>query len=433
MRISVVTLGCKVNQSESAALTEAFAARGHTAVGPGEPADVCVVNTCTVTGRTDYQSRQIIRKVVREHPDATVIVTGCYAQTRPDAIADIPGVSLIVGTGDKERIPDLVAEPPGERPGRIVGDPAGIRTCSAPPLERFSGHTRAFLKIQDGCDAFCSYCIVPYARGRSRSLPEEDVLERLRRLGRNGHREVVLTGIHLGAYGRDLAPPTDLARLLRRAETDAPVERLRLSSLEPLEAEGVAGAIRSGRRVCPHLHIPLQSGDDGILAAMNRHYDSAFFAGLIRRLLDAIPDLGIGVDVLAGFPGESEAAFLRTVALLEALPVAYLHVFPYSRRPGTAAADRPGQVPEAEKKSRCETLRALGQRKREAFAERFAGRTLSVLIEEKRDPTTGLKRGFSENYIPVLVEDGPGAAARRIVPVRTERASAGRLFGRVAP
>ncbi|HAR98738.1 MAG TPA: tRNA (N(6)-L-threonylcarbamoyladenosine(37)-C(2))-methylthiotransferase MtaB [Syntrophus sp. (in: bacteria)] len=433
MRISVVTLGCKVNQCESAALTEAFAARGHTSVGPDEPADVCVVNTCTVTGRTDYQSRQSIRKVVREHPDATVIVTGCYAQTRPDAIADIPGVSLIVGTEDKERIPDLVAEPLPERPRRIVGDPAGIRTCSAPPLDRFSGHTRAFLKIQDGCNAFCSYCIVPYARGRSRSLPEEDVLERLRRLGRNGYREVVLTGIHLGAYGQDLEPPTDLARLLRRAETAAPVERLRLSSLEPLEAEGVAETIRAGRRICPHLHIPLQSGDDGVLAAMNRHYDSAFFAGLIRRLVDAIPDLGVGVDVLAGFPGESENAFLRTVALLEALPVAYLHVFPYSRRPGTAAADLPGQVPEAEKKNRCETLRALSQRKRQAFAERFVGRTLSVLIEDKRDPATGLKRGFSENYIPVLVEGGPGAAARRIVPVRTERASAGRLFGRVAP
>jgi len=257
-------------------------------------------------------------------------------------------------------------------------------------------------------------------------------MERLHRLGRNGYREVVLTGIHLGVYGQDLDPPVDLGRLVKRVEADAPVERIRLSSLEPLEADGLLTAIRGSRRLCPHLHIPLQSGDDAILAAMNRHYDAAFFADLIRRLVAAIPDLAVGVDVLAGFPGEGAEAFHRTVALLEALPVAYLHVFPYSRRPGTAAADLPGQVPDGEKKRRCELLRALGRRKRRAFAERFVGRTLSVLIEDKRDAATGLKRGFSENYIPVLVEAGADAPARRIVPVRVERASEGRLFGRAS-
>jgi len=392
--------------------------------------DICVINTCTVTGRTDYQSRQMIRKAIREHPGATVVVTGCYAQTNPDAIAAIPGVSLIVGQAEKHLIPTLLAEHCQGKTGLGGGESAQTPCFATVPVDRFPGHTRAFLKIQDGCNAFCSYCIVPYARGRSRSLPVPDVLACLNRMGHNDYQEVVLTGIHLGAYGQDLEPAVDLLHLLERLEPAAPVERLRLSSLEPLEVDGLIEPIRASRMIGPHLHIPLQSGDDGILAAMGRQYDRAFFAELISRLINAIPDMAVGVDVMVGFPGEGELQFRRTVQLLEDLPVAYLHVFPYSRRSGTPAADLSCQVPEVQKKERGQILRALGWRKRQVFAERFVGRTLSVLIEGKRDPGTDMRRGFSENYIPVLLEDGKKVQTNRIIPVRAEKARDGKLFGK---
>jgi threonylcarbamoyladenosine tRNA methylthiotransferase MtaB len=429
LRVAVATLGCKVNQCESAGLTEALAAGGMTPVTFAGQADIYIVNTCTVTGRTDYQSRQLIRRAIRQNPAATVLVTGCYAQRAPEEIARIPGVRIVAGNAEKEAIPVILSTLGTAQPRLMVGNIAEQTAISPLGATRFPGHTRAFLKIQDGCNGACSYCIVPSTRGPSRSLPPEAVRERIAMITRAGYREVVLTGIHLGAYGRDLRPAATLAALLRDIAAP-PVERLRLSSIEPREiTDELIALIAAGGVLCRHLHIPLQSGDDGILAAMNRDYDGAFFRDLVARIVRDIPGLAVGIDVLTGFPGETEAAFANTLRLLEEMPIAYLHVFPFSRRPGTPAAGMTGQVPEAVKKARAAQLRSLGAQKRQAFADAFIGRPLAVLIETRRDKATGFCLGLSDNYLSVAVRGG--GVANRIVPVRPHSFADGRLLAEV--
>ena len=430
-RVAVATLGCKVNQCESAWIAEALTAEGMTVIPFEEEADCYIVNTCTVTERSDYQSRQLIRRAIRKNPAAAIFVTGCYAQRAPTEIARIPGVRLIAGNTQKERIPELVRQMAGTHgPQLRVGDIREERGFPRMGATAFPEHTRAFLKIQDGCNAFCSYCIVPAARGRSRSLPPAEVAEGIATLAAGGYREVVLTGIHLGAYGCDLAPSETLTAVIRRCADERVVERLRLSSIEPREVtDGLITLMGSSGVVCRHLHIPLQSGDDGILSAMRRDYDAAFFGNLVRKVHTAIPGAAVGIDVMAGFPGETEAAFINTLRLVEAMPVAYLHVFPYSRRPGTPAALMPGQVSEGEKKRRARILRRLAEEKRRAFAERFVGEPLTVLVEGREDKTTGYPLGFSDNYIPVAVRGG--AQANQIVRVMPECYRNGRLVAEV--
>lgn len=432
MKVAVATLGCKVNQYESAGIMEALRTRGFSLVPFGDPADFYIVNTCTVTGKTDYQSRQLIRRATRNNPDAAVIVTGCYAQTAPEDIACIPGVALVAGTSEKEDIPDLLGETfPGAH-RVLVGDIFTVRRISPLEAKTFPGHTRGFLKIQDGCNAFCSYCIVPYARGQSRSLPEGEILCRLGTLAAAGYREIVLTGIHLGAYGQDLTPPTSLLRVLENSEKNEAVERLRLSSLEPTEIhDDLLAFLRKANHICHHLHIPLQSGDSRILSLMKRDYDAGFFRDLLEKIVRAVPDIAIGIDVMVGFPGEREKEFFNTLRLIEELPIAYLHVFPYSERPGTAAASLPGKVGEREKKKRGEMLRNLGKKKKELFAEQFKGKELSVLIEGKKDRKTGCLQGFSGNYLPLAVADTTREHINRIVSVVPEEYRDGKLFGRI--
>ncbi len=426
-RVAVTTLGCKVNQCESAGIAEALAGRGMTVVPFEAEADCYIVNTCTVTARSDYQSRQLIRRAIRTNPAAAVFVTGCYAQRAPAEIARISGVRMIAGNTEKASLPDLVREMAREKgPFLLVGDIGRERGFSRLGATVFPDHTRAFLKLQDGCDAFCSYCIVPHARGRSRSLPLPEVVERIAALAGEGYREVVLTGIHLGAYGRDLTPPGTLTAVVRRCVEERMVERLRLSSVEPREVtDELIALLASSGILCRHLHIPLQSGDDGILAAMRRDYDAAFFRELVGKVNAALPQAAVGIDVMAGFPGETEAAFANTVRLVETLPVAYLHVFPYSRRPGTPADAMPGQVPEGEKRRRTQILRRVAEEKRRAFAARFIGEPLDVLVEGREDKATGYPLGFSDNYIPVAVRGG--GRANRIVRVTPESYRNGRL------
>ncbi|MCX5855399.1 MAG: tRNA (N(6)-L-threonylcarbamoyladenosine(37)-C(2))-methylthiotransferase MtaB [Deltaproteobacteria bacterium] len=426
----MATLGCKVNQCESAGIAEALATRGMVLVPFEASADVYIINTCTVTGRTDDQSRQLIRRAIRKNPSAAVLVTGCYAQRAPEEIARIAGVRFIAGNAEKERIPDILSEKTAEVPRILVGDIRKEKGISRLGATVFPEHTRAFLKIQDGCDALCSYCIVPHARGASRSLPQEEVLERIASISRAGYREIVLAGIHLGAWGRDLRPQADLATLVRRIANGCAVERLRLSSIEPRELNGeIIALIGTSGIVCRHLHIPLQSGDDGILSAMRRDYDAAFFRDLVRKLHAIVPGIAIGIDLMAGFPGETEEAFANTLRMVEAMPIAYVHVFPYSRRPGTPAATMAGQVSEEKKKRRAERLRAVGAAKRQAFAERFIGTPLQVLVEGRTDKNTGFPIGFSDNYIPVAVRGG--VAANRIVRVLPEAFREGRLIAEV--
>ncbi|MHB9097034.1 MAG: tRNA (N(6)-L-threonylcarbamoyladenosine(37)-C(2))-methylthiotransferase MtaB [Syntrophales bacterium] len=428
VRVAVVTLGCKVNQCESAGIAEAMTARGMTIVPFEDEADCYVVNTCTVTGRTDYQSRQLIRRAIRRNPAATVFVTGCYAQRAPEEIARIPGVRIVAGNAEKAGLPQLLQELAAGGGERVrVGDIRSEQVFSRLGAAVFPEHTRAFLKIQDGCDAFCSYCIVPHTRGPSRSLPSAEVAAGIAVLAAGGYREVVLAGIHLGAYGRDLAPPEELEGVIQRVADERPVERLRLSSIEPREiTDGLIALMGSSGAVCRHLHIPLQSGDDRILAAMRRDYSATFFRDLVQRIWAAVPGVAVGIDVMVGFPGETEEAFANTLRLVEEMPVAYLHVFPYSRRPGTPAAAMTGQISDQEKKVRAERLRRIDSEKRLAFAARFIGTPLTVLIEGRKDAATGFPLGFSDNYIPVAVRGA--AEANRIIRVMPDSLRNGRLI-----
>ncbi len=432
-RVALVTLGCKVNQYESAGLAERLKQLGHTLVGFDSEADVCIINTCTVTARTDFQSRQLIRRASRRNPGAPVIVTGCYAQVAADLLKTLPGVRIVAGNTEKELIPGMVSTINGGPADVFVKGIRTIRHFSGLVPDHFPGRTRAYLKIQDGCNARCSYCIVPRARGPSRSMPEKDVIERAKAIASAGYREIVLTGIHLGAWGQDLRPARDLPWLVRRMDNDVRIDRLRLSSVEPLEVTAeLTDCLRETKVLCPHLHIPLQSGDDRVLTTMGRHYNAKFFSDMVNRLVAEIPSIAVGVDVMAGFPGESEREFGNTLSLLRDLPVAYLHVFPYSDRPKTKASVLPDKVDEAEKKRRAAALRSLGLAKREAFASKFIGTAQAVLIEESRDRKTGCLKGFTGSYIPVILRGGSKDLTNRIINVRIESVDAGTAAGSIS-
>jgi threonylcarbamoyladenosine tRNA methylthiotransferase MtaB len=403
-KISFVTLGCKTNQFESAAMTEAARKEGYRVVSAGEAADICVINTCTVTARTDAESRRLIRRALRENPAARIVVTGCYAQIASEEISTMPGVALIIGNTEKRELLHLLRNL-GEEQHIKVADISQVGETGPLILETFAEHTRAFLQVQNGCDSRCSYCIVPHVRGPSRSVRLDDALEGIRTFARQGFQEVVLTGIHLGAFGLDLAPPTSLLELLSSAERERIVPRLRLGSVEPTEiSDELLDLIATGQTICPHLHIPLQSGDDGVLAAMNRPYTSGFFRKLVDKLTAAVPSLCIGTDIIAGFPGETDEAFERGYRFLETLPLAYFHVFPFSARQDTSAATMPDRVPPPLVKKRAEALRILSSRKKRAYFESFLGREVMVLIQEKRK--NGKLSGLSRDYLSVSIPDG---------------------------
>jgi threonylcarbamoyladenosine tRNA methylthiotransferase MtaB len=431
-RIAITTLGCKVNQFESAAFASGFEARGCTLVPFQAEADVYVINTCTVTAKAGQQSRQLIRRVLHEHPGARVVVTGCYAQMDPEAVFSLADQPVaIVGNGNKhllveaalsESSPDLVL---------LMGRIREKKEMCDLPVTRFRGRTRAYLRIQDGCDNFCSYCIVPYTRGRSRSLPLAKVLAQTAVFADQGYRELVITGINVGKYGLDLDEGETIYSLLARLCRDFPSLRLRLSSIEPTEVNDTLLELMHGHaNFMPHLHIPLQSGDDQVLARMNRRYTRADFAAVIERVHQALPLATIGCDVLGGFPGETEAEADNTYRLLADLPVHYLHVFPYSRRPGTLAASLPQQLPGPVKEARVQRLRALDAVKRQAMYQANCGRTHQVLVE-RRQAKTGLLQGFSENYVPILFAGGSGLI-RRVVPVRLVAVEDGQPRGMIA-
>jgi threonylcarbamoyladenosine tRNA methylthiotransferase MtaB len=418
---TIITLGCKVNQCESAALAELLESAGYRSGAPGNGNDLVVINTCTVTGKAAMQSRQAIRRVIRNHPEAEIVVTGCYAQTAPDEIQRIAGVHYIIGHRDKMKISELLGRTGTKtaRPtviGHDIAEQGGFEPFPpAAPQER----TRAFLKIQDGCNAFCTYCIVPYARGRSRSMAPHDVHMHLARLAGSGLREVVLTGIHLGAYGKDLEPRMSLAALLVSIAKNRSEPRLRLSSIEPteMEADLISLVANSSASLCPHFHIPLQSGDNDILKRMGRPYDREIFAQTVADVHGAIPHAAIGADILVGFPGEDESAFSRTVALVERLPIAYLHVFPFSPRKGTPAASFEPKVRNSEVKERCRHLRQVSEKKKARFYNANIGRAIMVLVESVRP---GYARGLSENYLPVVLP-GTGFTENSLVPARIEK------------
>jgi threonylcarbamoyladenosine tRNA methylthiotransferase MtaB len=405
-KFTITTLGCKVNQYESDAIAQRLSDLGCMPADAQETSDVCIINTCAVTQKAAMQSRQAVRQLIRSNPRAQIVVTGCYAQTEPVELMKIDGVDRIIGHGDKHHIPDIVLS--GEK---AALSPALVRQNILSeghfkhiPVTVFGNRTRPFLKIQDGCNAFCTYCIVPYARGRSRSMPLENALKNIRCFKDAGFHEVVLSGVHLGAYGLDLSPQTSLTALLGRIHDINAVDRVRLSSIEPNElTQDIIDLVAKSEILCNHFHIPLQSGDDRILKKMHRDYTRSFFEDLINRIQKRIPDAAVGADILIGFPGETENAFENTYALIEKLPVTYLHVFPFSPRPGTPADKYPQKVPAKITKARCERMRRLGDEKKKAFYEKFTAGNVQILIEGKRDNATGLLKGITSNYIPVHV------------------------------
>lgn len=432
VKVAVATLGCKVNHYESAGIVEELAAQGAKVVPFSSVADLYIVNTCTITAKTDFQSRQLVRRAYRTNPSAPIVVTGCYAQIAPQELARLPGVRMVAGTEMKERLPGIIRDIIDGEQRIDVGDISSKKIFSDLPVTSFPGQTRAYLKVQDGCNAFCSYCIIPYARGRSRSLPEGDVIRQVQALTEAGHREIILTGICLGAYGRDLPSPTDILGLLKRIEEDTDLDRLRISSLNPTDiSDGMIEHLRGSRLVCRHLHLSLQSGDNRILGLMRRDYTTDQVNDLVVKLQTAIPGIAVGMDVITGFPGEGEEEFRNTSRFIENIRLAYLHVFPYSRRPGTAASSFPDQVMKAARKERAALLRDIGNRKRVAFNGGFMGETLSVLVEGTPDKETGWMKGFSDNYVPVLIPDGDPSLAGRIVPVTGDRMLREKVVGRI--
>jgi threonylcarbamoyladenosine tRNA methylthiotransferase MtaB len=395
-RVAIATLGCKTNQFESAAMIEQFEKAGYAVVPFTQPADIYVVNSCTVTARTDAETRRLIRRARRLNPAARVVATGCYAQVAQGELEQMPELDSVLGNREKQDIIGLV-----ETGVSSVSDIAGEMTVGPLKLESFAEHTRAFLQAQNGCNSFCAYCIVPYARGRSRSVPLEDVLQGVRSLAANGYREVVLTGIHLGAYGLDLVPPQSLTELVRRIDAEQLVPRLRIGSVEPNELSDELLALMAGSEIiCPHLHLPLQSGSDTVLARMGRRYSAAFFRDLMERINTALPNAFIGADVIAGFPGESDEEFNETVKLIEDLPFSDLHVLPYYSRPGTKAAGLPGQLPGNVIKKRAGLLRESAAGKKTAFLKKQVGRDLQVLVQGY-DESNGECNGISRNYVTV--------------------------------
>lgn len=417
---AIATLGCKTNQFESAALEERLTAAGWAIVPFEAGAELVIVNTCTVTAATDSQSRNLIRRARRLHPQCRVVVTGCYAQVDPQTLAAIPGVALVLGNEEKRDLLRLLAE---EGAGAVrVSAIRETTTAEVATLGSFAERSRAFVQIQNGCDAFCTYCIIPYARGRSRSVPVEQVLQQVRDFVVAGYPEIVLTGIHIGGYGSDFTPATNLTTLLQRLLTETMVKRLRLGSIEPTEIpETLLDLLASSPVLCPHLHIPLQAGDDVVLARMGRHYDTAFFRALIERIHARLPETAIGLDVIVGFPGESEAEFAQTFSFIESLPVSHLHVFPFSKRPGTPAATMAEQVPGDVAKARAAQLRDLGESKLAAFAQRFVGQELEVVVEGGQGRE---RRGLSRNYLAVRFAGGAEligqAVTVRIVGIEAE-------------
>jgi threonylcarbamoyladenosine tRNA methylthiotransferase MtaB len=435
-RFSVMTLGCKVNQCESAAIDQLLRKAGCTPAKKDQNLDIIIINTCTVTGKAAMQSRQAIRWARRKYPDAKIVVTGCYAQTQPYEIEAIPGVDRIVGHADKLDLNAYFGQPgTDDYRSKIYQKTRSLKDFAPLPQLSSFERTRAFLKIQDGCNTCCTYCIVPHARGRSRSMPPSDVVNHLERLVADGYREVVLTGIHIGVYGQDLQPPTTLTGLLDRLMRHPPLDRLRLSSIEPTEVDSalIMLASRPQSRLCPHFHIPLQSGDNGILSRMGRPYTREAYREVILAIRKAMPHAAVGADVMVGFPGEDESAFNNTYDLIAALPLTYLHVFPFSPRKGTPAVGFKDRPPEIIVKERSRCLRELGQRKKSDFLHSQVGRTLEVLIETKKERTTGLSRGLSENYLPVLLKETQ-AKANELMPVEITGVHAtGMLSGVAVP
>jgi threonylcarbamoyladenosine tRNA methylthiotransferase MtaB len=400
MRFAIATLGCKVNQYDSAIIESRLGSLGMERGEFDQPADVYIVNTCTVTDRADSESLRLARRARRLNPAARVIMTGCLAQASPEKLAHAAEVDAIVGLG---RLGDLERAVSGVATDRVMV--SNLRkeraTIELAPVV-LEGHTRAFLKLQEGCDQFCSFCIVPFSRGLSRSVDPRRVTEAIDGMHERGYKEVILTGVHLGGYGKDLDPALTLEELLEMIAERSPIGRVRISSLDPEElSDRVISIVAQSDKFCPHFHLPLQAGEDEVLARMRRRYNTSHYRERVESILEAMPDAAIGTDLIVGFPGESQQQFEASYEFVDSLPLAYFHVFPYSVRSGTTAAKFADKVASGEIKGRAALMRELGDRKRNEFAQRMIGRKLKVLLEEQSE---GRLTGYSRNYVRVMTD-----------------------------
>lgn len=415
---AIKTLGCKLNQFEGEQMREQLEALGYCIVPFEAAADLYVINSCTVTTRTARDCRRLCRRTKRLNPESVLLVTGCYAQIAPRQLEQIAATDVVIGNAARGRLAQFVAP----------ADAAPTTDClppyaeTGPMIRTMSGHTRAFVKVQEGCDAHCAYCIIPLARGPSRSVPADDVMKQVNLLVAAGCPEMVLIGTHLGQYGADLSEDFDLTRLVCKLCKLPDLPRLRLSSIEPREITGglieivaaggrclASDSSRLGRgKLCRHWHIPMQSGCDEILQRMNRPYDIPFYRSVIEKIKSAQPDTAIGADVIVGFPGETDEQFEQTRAFIESLPLTYLHVFTYSARPGTAAAGMPDQVRGQIRKERNHILRAISGRKRAAFAQNMVGKQLEVVIEQFAEASGDKLSAITDNYLRAEVAGFPG-------------------------
>jgi threonylcarbamoyladenosine tRNA methylthiotransferase MtaB len=444
---SLENFGCRATEADAAAMRRALRSAGWTILDQHATSEVVVLNTCTVTAAADSQARDAVRKIHRANPSARILVTGCYAQRAPEDLAQLPGVSWVVGNSHQTEIPRLLRESfasdadaapatgsvayssseslnhssardfvplatldtesmsLARGPAKILtGDIFAQTSMQTSPLEGIAAdRTRPILKIQDGCNNRCSYCVIPFVRGSSRSLPPDEVLAETRNLVAAGAKEIVLSGINLGSYGRDLVPRVDLADLVHRILNETALEQLRFSSIEPQDVtEDFVALVAASQRIAPHFHVPLQSGSDRILRAMHRWYRAAHYAERIQLIRSAMPDAAIGADVIAGFPGETDEDFAATFDFIARLPFTYLHVFSFSARPGTKAADLDSAVAAAVTRDRARALRALGQQKAAAFRELQAGRNVRALTLARGGDTW--TEGLTGNYLKVRVE-----------------------------
>lgn len=409
-KVAFHTLGCKVNFYETEAMWNLFKNKGYSQVEFEDEADVYIINTCTVTNTGDKKSRQIIRRAVRNNPEAVIAVMGCYAQTSPGEVLDIPGVDIVVGTQDRTKLLDFIEEYQRNRqPINAVRNVMKTREFEEMDVPSFEEKTRASLKIQEGCNNFCTFCIIPWARGLSRSRNPESVVEQAEKLVASGYKEIVLTGIHTGGYGEDLEDYS-LAKLLWDLDKVEGLHRIRISSIEASQiTDDVIEVLHASDKICRHLHVPLQAGHDAVLERMRRKYTTAEYAEKMKRVREALPDLAITTDIIVGFPGESDEMFQASYDYIRDIGFAELHVFPYSKRTGTPAARMEDQVPDEIKERRVAQLIELSNQLLTEYSNRFVGEILEVIPEDivKDAPDQGLVVGHADNYLKIAF---PGSA-----------------------
>lgn len=404
MKIAFYTLGCKVNQYETQAIAENFKAIGYEIVEFEQKADVYVINTCTVTNTSDRKSRQVIKKAKKISPDSIVVVMGCYSQVYPDEVQKIPGVDIVIGTRDRKRIIEYVHNYLKEREKIVAIDSKYERNVFEDlRISNFNERTRAFIKIEEGCEQFCSYCIIPYARGSVVSRKISDIIDEVTRLVENGYKEFVITGINISAYGKDLGYKLTLINVLEAINQIEGVKRIRLSSLEPIVMnEGFIKKLMKIDKLCHHLHLSLQSGSDRVLKLMNRHYTTEQYMNIVKTIRQYWSDVAFTTDIIVGFPGESDEDFNKTVSFVKEIGFARVHVFRFSPKKGTRAYDMENQIPVDIKEKRSKIMKRVASELSYNFHKQFEGKILDVLIEQKSDFEDFLE-GYSDNYIRVLL------------------------------